>query len=92
MAPPVLWARAEPIDYPALLALVQAGDADALRHALETRPIEHASIKGRALLMMEAAGGGHADIVKLTPLLLALGTKSSLTIVAALVERGAIRI
>jgi len=97
MPSPCLWARAPSIDYPALLALVQAGKVDDLR---------------RALLMMEAVGGGHADIVtlllrwglnpnqmlaveeqgqqvKITPLLLAISDKTSLATLAALVEGGA---
>lgn len=58
-----LWARPQPIDYPALLALVKAGNVDDLRRELDARPIEGVSIKGRALLMMAAVGSGHADIV-----------------------------
>ena len=63
LSSPCLWARAQPIDFPALLTLIKAGKADDLRRALEARPVEEASLKGRALLMMEAAGGAHADSV-----------------------------
>lgn len=58
-----VWARAQPIDYPALSAMVKAGKTLEFRQALVGKSVSDLSVEDRTSLMAQAIDGGHADIV-----------------------------
>ena len=65
LSSPCLWARAQPIDYRVLSAMVKAGKTSDFEHALAGKSARDLNSEGRTLLMTQAIDGGHADILNI---------------------------